>query len=68
MEWIIQGKVEAYKMAYAKLVDSTDNEEKWTYRERDKMVRKEAKLVVMVAKTSFEHLNVELEAKTGIRS
>lgn len=38
-----QGKVEAKKVAYAKLVESKDNEEKQMNRERYRMARKESK-------------------------
>ncbi|XP_059301934.1 uncharacterized protein LOC132053855 [Lycium ferocissimum] len=50
----VQGKVEAKKVAYAKLVDSKDDEEKLTNRERYKIAGKEAKLAVSAAKRSIK--------------
>ncbi|XP_060185714.1 uncharacterized protein LOC132615149 [Lycium barbarum] len=62
----VQGKVEAKKMAYAKLVDSNDDEEKWTNRKKYKMARKEAKLAVPAVKTAaLERLYTELEDRGG---
>lgn len=56
-------------MAYVMLVNSKDEEEKWTYRESYKMTRKEAKLAVTEAKSAtFEFLYVQLEGKGGIKS
>lgn len=58
----VQGKAEANKVAYVKLVESKDEEEKHTNREKYKLVKKE----VMAAKTTtFEHIYVELEDKGG---
>ncbi|XP_060183069.1 uncharacterized protein LOC132613026 [Lycium barbarum] len=62
----VQGKVKAKKQAYAKLVDSKDNEDKRTNREKYKMARKEANLEVSAAKTAtFERLYAELEDRGG---
>ncbi|XP_016461342.1 uncharacterized protein LOC107784693 [Nicotiana tabacum] len=62
----VQGKVEAKKEAYLKLVGSTDKEEQRTCMERYKLARKEAKLAVMTAKTaSFERLYKDIGGKRG---
>ncbi|XP_070039935.1 uncharacterized protein [Nicotiana tomentosiformis] len=62
----VQGKVEAKKAAYLKLLESADEEEKWTYKERYKVAKTEAKLVVTAAKTiAFECLYKVLQDKCG---
>ena len=48
----VQGKVEAKKVAYAKLIENIDEVEQWTNRELYKMARKEAKLAVSTVKTA----------------
>ncbi|XP_070005975.1 uncharacterized protein [Nicotiana sylvestris] len=52
--WIemVQGKVEAKKVAYLKLVGSTGEEERRACMERYKVARKEAKMAVTEAKTA----------------
>ncbi|XP_060171841.1 uncharacterized protein LOC132603008 [Lycium barbarum] len=62
----VQGKVKAKKVAYAKLIESKDEVEKWTNTKLYKMARKEAKLAVSTAKTTaFERMYAELEEKGG---
>ncbi|XP_075103438.1 uncharacterized protein LOC107789281 [Nicotiana tabacum] len=62
----VQGKVEAKKAAYLKLVESTNEEEKRTYRECYRKTKKDAKLAVMTTKNAaFSRLYEELEGKVG---
>ncbi|XP_070018137.1 uncharacterized protein LOC142172724 [Nicotiana tabacum] len=61
---IVQGKVEAKKVAYAKLEGRTSKEERKSNRERYKVERKEAKLAVTEAKNAvFGRLYEELGDK-----
>ncbi|KAF3658701.1 putative protein TRANSPARENT TESTA 12-like [Capsicum annuum] len=62
----VKKKVEFKNEAYVKLIESKDEEERWVNTEVYKVARKEAKLVVMTAKSAaFESLYTGLGKKDG---
>ncbi|XP_070013003.1 uncharacterized protein [Nicotiana sylvestris] len=65
---VVQGKVEAKKAAYLRLIQNTGKEEKRASKERYKVARKEAKMAVIEAKTTaFARLYEELGNKGGAK-
>ncbi|XP_070014248.1 uncharacterized protein [Nicotiana sylvestris] len=65
---VVQGKVEAKKAAYLKLVGSIGKEKRRVCMERYKVARKEAKLAVTEAKTAaYCRMNEELGRKKAWR-
>ncbi|XP_070010497.1 uncharacterized protein [Nicotiana sylvestris] len=66
---VVQGKVEAKKTAYLKLVGSIGEEEERACVERNKVARKEAKLPVTEAKTAaYGRMYEELGKNAGRKS
>ncbi|KAF3676322.1 putative pre-mRNA-processing factor 6-like [Capsicum annuum] len=67
-DYKVKKKGETKKGAYAKLVESKNEEEKWVNRKEYKLARKEAKLAVTAANTTyFESLYAGLQEKEGVK-